>query len=111
MNTTNSLVALKGSTGELIWHYQILHHTIWDYDLAPQPLLVDLPRDGEMVPVVVQNTKQGLIFIFHRETGEPFFPVEERPVPQGDVPGEWYSPTQPFPVKTAAFNQNHCNAG
>ena len=95
----NSLVALKGSTGEMIWHYQILHHTIWDYDLAPQPLLVDLPRDGEMVPVVVQNTKQGLIFIFHRETGEPFFPVEERPVPQGDVPGEWYSPTQPFPTK------------
>ena len=95
----NSLVALRAGTGEMIWHYQILHHTIWDYDLAPQPLLVDLPRDGEMVPVVVQNTKQGLIFIFHRETGEPFFPIEERPVPQGDVPGEWYSPTQPFPVK------------
>ncbi|MBT7953328.1 MAG: pyrroloquinoline quinone-dependent dehydrogenase [Gammaproteobacteria bacterium] len=96
---TNSLVALRGSTGEKIWHYQILHHGIWDYDLAPQPLLVDLPRDGVMVPVVVQNTKQGLIFVFHRETGEPFFPIEERPVPQGDVPGEWYSPTQPFPVK------------
>ena len=95
----NSLVALRGSTGELIWHFQILHHGIWDYDLAPQPLLVDLPRDGALVPVVVQNTKQGLIFIFHRETGEPFFPIEERPVPQGDIPGEWYSPTQPFPLK------------
>lgn len=95
----NSLVALRGSTGELIWHYQILHHSVWDYDLAPQPLLVDLPRDGTLVPVVVQNTKQGLIFIFHRETGEPFFPIEERAVPQGDVPGEWYSPTQPFPLK------------
>jgi len=95
----NSLVALRGRTGEMIWHYQILHHSVWDYDLAPQPLLVDLPRDGKLVPVVVQNTKQGLIFIFHRETGEPFFPIEERPVPQGDVPGEWYSPTQPFPTK------------
>ena len=95
----NSIVALRGSTGEVVWHFQILHHSIWDYDVASQPLLVDLPRDGQLIPAVVQNTKQGLVFVFHRETGEPLFPIEERPVPAGDVPGEWYSPTQPFPVK------------
>ena len=95
----NSLVALRGASGEVVWHFQILHDSIWDYDVPSQPLLVDLPRDGELIPAVVQNTKQGLVFVFHRETGEPLFPIEERPVPVGDVPGEWYSPTQPFPVK------------
>lgn len=103
----NSLVALRGTTGEYLWHFQVVHHTVWDYDLAPQPLLVDLPRDGEAVPVVVQNTKQGLVFIFNRETGEPFFAVEERPVPKGDLPGEWYSPTQPFPVKPPPLLKLH----
>ena len=96
---TDSLVALDGTTGKVVWHYQVLHHDIWDYDIGSQPLLVDIPVDGEQVPVVVQNTKQGMVFVFHRETGEPIFPIEERAVPQGDVPGEWYSPTQPFPVK------------
>lgn len=98
---TDSLVALRGSTGEVVWHYQIVHHDLWGHDLASQPLLVDIPKDGEKVPVVVQNTKQGLVFVFNRETGEPFFPIEERPVPKGDIPGEWYSPTQPFPIKPA----------
>jgi len=96
---SNSLVALRGSSGKVVWHYQIVHHTLWDYDLASQPLLVDLPRGGELVPVVILNTKQGLIFTFHRETGEPFYPVEERPVPKGDIPDEWYAPTQPFPLR------------
>jgi quinoprotein glucose dehydrogenase len=95
----NSIVALRGASGEVVWHFQVVHHAIWDYDLAAQPLLVDLPHKGSTVPVVVQNTKQGLVFVFNRETGEPLFPIEERPVPRGDLPDEWYSPTQPFPVR------------
>ena len=95
----NSIVALRGATGKVVWHFQIVHHAIWDYDVAAQPLLADLPHDGTTVPALVQNTKQGLVFVFNRETGEPLFPIEERPVPRGDLPGEWYSPTQPFPVK------------
>lgn len=94
----NSLVVLRGRTGEIIWHYQIVHHDLWDYDVGSQPLLADLVLDGRKVPAVIQNTKQGLVFVFHRETGEPLFPIEERPVPAGDVPGEWYSPTQPIPA-------------
>lgn len=96
---TGSLVALRGTTGQVVWHYQIVHHDLWGWDVAPQPLLVDLMIDGLPVPVVVQNTKQGLIFVLNRETGEPIFSIEERPVPQGDVAGEWYSPTQPFPLQ------------
>lgn len=95
----NSLVALRGSTGELVWHAQIVHHDIWDYDLPAQPILVDLDKDGRTVPAVVQLTKQGLVFIFDRRTGEPFFPIEERAVPQDGPAGEWLSPTQPFPLK------------
>jgi len=96
---SNSLVALRGSSGKVVWHFQVVHHTLWDYDLASQPLLVDLPHDGSVVPAVILNTKQGLIFSFNRVTGEPLFPIEERPVAKGDIPGEWYSPTQPFPLK------------
>lgn len=96
---TDSVVALRGTTGELVWHYQIVHHDVWDYDLPTPGLLIDYPHGGEMVPALVQNTKQGMIFIFNRETGEPLVPIEERPVPQeGSVPGERLSPTQPFPV-------------
>lgn len=98
---TNSLVALRGSTGKLVWHFQIIHHDLWGFDLASQPLLLDVPRDGKSVPIVVQNTKQGLVFAFNHINGKPFFPIEERPVPRGDVPGEWYSPTQPFPLNPA----------
>ena len=94
----NSLVALRGATGEMIWHYQITHHDVWDYDLPSQPILVDLLKEGHVVPAVVQLTKQGLVFIFDRVTGEPFFPIEERPVPGEGAPGEWLSPTQPFPT-------------
>jgi quinoprotein glucose dehydrogenase len=95
----NSLVALHGETGELAWHQQIVHHDIWDYDLPAQPILVDLKKDGRDIPAVVLLTKQGLVFIFDRVTGEPFFPLEERPVPDGAVMGEWLSPTQPFPTR------------
>jgi len=95
----DSIVALRGATGEVVWHFQFVHHDIWDYDTPSQPLLLDLPYNGQSVPALVQNTKTGLIFVFNRETGEPLMPYVERPVPQqGAVPGEQLSPTQPFPV-------------
>lgn len=95
----DSIVALRGSTGQVVWHFQTVHHDIWDYDNAAQPTLIELAKDGKPFPAVIQATKTGMLYIFHRETGEPFFPIEERPVPQGGVPGEVLSPTQPFPVK------------
>jgi quinoprotein glucose dehydrogenase len=95
----NSILAIRGSTGELVWHYQLLHHDVWDWDLPTHPILVDITKDGKKIPVVVQLTKMGMVFVFHRETGEPFFEIEEREVPGGGVPGEQLSPTQPFPVK------------
>jgi quinoprotein glucose dehydrogenase len=94
---SSSVVALDGDTGEVVWHYQMVHHDLWDYDTPAQPTLMDLRLDGETIPVVVQVTKMGMTFVLHRETGEPVFPVEERPVPQGPVPGEYLSKTQPFP--------------
>jgi len=95
----DSIVALRGSTGEVAWHFQLVHHDIWDYDTPSQPLLIDLPYNGGTVPALVQNTKTGLIFVFDRRNGEPLIPYVERPVPrQGAVPEEWLSPTQPFPV-------------
>ncbi|MCK6371358.1 MAG: pyrroloquinoline quinone-dependent dehydrogenase [Gammaproteobacteria bacterium] len=97
----NSVVALRAKDGSVAWHFQIVHHDVWDLDLPAQPILVDLERDGRMVPVVIQLTKQGLVFVLHRETGAPVFPVEERPVPTDGVPGEVLSPTQPFPVRPA----------
>jgi quinoprotein glucose dehydrogenase len=100
----DSVVALKGSTGEVAWYFQFTHHNIWDYDTPSQPLLVDLPHGGKIVPALIQNTKTGLIFVFNRKTGEPLVPIEERPVPQeGAAPGEWLSPTQPFPVGMPAL--------
>lgn len=102
---TDSVVALKGATGEVAWHFQIVHHDVWDYDIPTAGMLIDYPHNGEMVPALVQNTKQGLIFIFNRETGEPLVPIEERPVPQvGAVDGEQLSPTQPFPVGMPAVS-------
>ena len=94
----NSVVALRGSTGEVVWHYQIVHHDVWDLDIPSQPILTELRRDGIDIPVVVQLTKQGMTFILHRETGEPVFKVEERPVPQDGIPGDQLSPTQPYPM-------------
>lgn len=94
---SSSLVALRASTGEVVWHYQLVHHDIWDYDVSAPPLLITLTRDGVDIPAVVQNTKQGFVFVFNRETGEPLFPIEELPVPQEALEGEWLSPTQPFP--------------
>lgn len=94
----NSVVALRASTGEVVWHFQVVHHDLWDYDVAAQPLLITVRRNGRDIPAVVVGTKMGHIFVLHRETGEPLFPVEERPVPKSDVPGEEAWPTQPFPV-------------
>jgi len=94
----NSLVALAADSGKVVWHRQLVHHDLWDYDLAAQPVLVDLERDGKNVAAVVQATKMGMLFVFDRETGAPFFPIEERAVPQSDIPGEQSAPTQPFPT-------------
>jgi len=94
----NSLVALRAENGEMVWYQQLIHHDVWDYDLAAQPTLVDLEHDGESIPAVLQGTKTGYIFSFNRETGEPVFEIEERAVPQDGVAGEHLSPTQPFPV-------------
>jgi len=95
----DSIVALKGSTGQVVWHFQFTHHNVWDYDTPSQPLLIELPYNGKTVPALVQTLKTGMIFIFDRRTGEPLVPYVERPVPQqGAAPGEWLSPTQPFPV-------------
>ncbi len=95
----NSLVAVDAMTGKVKWFFQTVHHDLWDYDLPPQPTLVDIRKDGQKIPALIQAAKTGLIFILDRRTGKPVFGVEERPVPKGDVPGEWYSPTQPFPLK------------
>lgn len=94
----NSLVALKARTGELVWAYQIVRHDLWDYDLASQPLLADVDIDGVSTPIVAQATKMGFVFVLHRETGEPIHPVEERPVPVSDVPGESGASAQRFPA-------------
>jgi quinoprotein glucose dehydrogenase len=95
----NSLVAVDAMTGKLKWYFQTVHHDLWDYDLPPQPTLVDVIHDGKKIPALIQSTKTGLIFILDRRDGKPIYGVEERPVPKGDVAGEWYSPTQPFPLK------------
>jgi quinoprotein glucose dehydrogenase len=92
----NSIVALRASTGKVVWHFQVVHHDLWDYDVASPPALVTLRKDGREIPVVLQATKTGQLFVLHRETGVPVFPVEERPVPASDVAGEQASPTQPF---------------
>ena len=95
----NSLVALRAEDGTVAWHQQLVHHDLWDYDLPAQPVLTNLKRDGREYPVVLQATKMGLVFTFHRATGEPFWPIEERPVPGSAAEGEWVSPTQPFPTR------------
>ena len=100
---SDSLVALRASTGEYVWHYQTVHHDVWDYDLAAPPVLITLERDGRLIDAVAQPTKTGFVFVFDRETGEPLFPIEERPVPQSDIPGEKLSKTQPFPVRPPAL--------
>jgi quinoprotein glucose dehydrogenase len=99
----NSLVALDARTGKRIWHYQLVHHDLWDYDLPQAPKLLTIRQNGRSIDVVAQATKHGFLFVFERVTGRPIWPIEERPVPQSDVPGEHASPTQPFPTRPAPF--------
>jgi len=99
----NSVVALDVRTGRRVWHYQLVHHDIWDFDNPAPPILVDINVDGVAIPAVVQITKQGWAYVFDRRTGEPVWPIEERPVPASDVPGERAAATQPFPTKPPAF--------
>jgi len=96
---SNTLVAADATTGKLKWYFQTVHHELWDFDLPPEPVLMDVMHDGKKVPALVQTGKIGYVFVFNRVTGKPVFPIEERPVPKGDAPAEQYSPTQPFPVK------------
>lgn len=102
---TQSTVALNAETGERVWHYQTVHHGLWDYDHPAAPILMDIEVEGVPIPAVVQITKQAFAFAFDRRTGEPIWEIEERPVPQSDVPGEVTSPTQPFPTRPAPFDR------
>ena len=100
-----SLVAVDLRTGQRKWHYQLVHHGIWDFDIPCAPILVDITVNGRAVKAVAQPTKQAFLYVFDRVTGQPIWPMEERPVPKGDVPGEWYAPTQPFPTKPPAYDR------
>ena len=100
-----SLVAVELQTGKRRWHYQLVHHGIWDMDIPCAPILVDITVDGRTIKAVAQPTKQAFLYVFNRETGEPVWPIVERPVEKGTVPGEWYSPTQPFPTKPPAYDR------
>ncbi len=99
-----SIVAVDLQTGKRKWHYQLVHHGLWDMDIPCAPILADITINGKTVKALAQPTKQSFLYVFNRETGEPIWPIVEKPVPQGDVPGEWYSPTQPFPTKPPAFD-------
>ncbi|MFL2856604.1 MAG: PQQ-binding-like beta-propeller repeat protein [Pseudohongiellaceae bacterium] len=102
---SESLVAVDLYTGERKWHFQLVHHGIWDHDIPCAPILADIVIDGQVRKIVAQPTKQAFLYVFDRETGEPIWPIEEQPVEIGDVPGEWYSPTQPIPTKPPAYDR------
>ena len=102
---TQSIVCVDAETGERVWHYQLVHHGLWDYDIPAAPILADLTVGGRDVKAVIQITKQAFAFAFDRVTGEPLWPIEERPVPRSGTPGEVVSPTQPFPTKPPAFDR------
>ena len=100
-----SLVAVDLQTGQRKWHYQLVHHGIWDMDIPCAPILADITVNGRTIKAVAQPTKQAFLYVFDRVTGQPVWPIEERPVPKGDVPGERYSPTQPFPTRPPAYDR------
>ncbi len=100
-----TLLAVDLRSGERKWHYQLVHHGIWDHDIPAAPILLDINVDGRQIKAVAQPTKQAFLYVFDRITGEPVWPIEERAVEAGNVPGEWYSPTQPFPTKPPAYDR------
>ena len=99
----NSLVAIDAKTGRRLWHFQTIHHDLWDYDLPQSPKLLTIRQNGQPVQVVAQGSKQGFLYVFERKTGRPVYPIEEKPVPKSDLPGEHASPTQPIPAKVKPF--------
>src|SRR5215470_4850246 len=101
----DSLVCLEAATGRRVWHFQLVHHGLWDYDIPAAPNLVDITVGGRRVRAVAQVTKQGFVYVFERATGRPLWPIEERPVPQSNVPGEQTAPRQPFPTRPAPFER------
>ncbi len=101
-----SLVCVDLKTGQRKWFYQLVHHPLWDMDISSAPLLADINVNGRAIKAVAQPTKQGILYVFDRVSGQPVWPIEERPVEKGDVPGEWYAPTQPFPTKPPPYSRN-----
>src|SRR5215469_5645980 len=99
------LLALDARTGKRLWHYQLVHHDLWDYDPTTAPKLMTVRHDGKPVDIVAQATKFGFLYVFNRVTGEPLWPIEERPVPKSDVPGEQSWPTQPFPTMPPPYSR------
>ncbi|RZK75513.1 MAG: pyrroloquinoline quinone-dependent dehydrogenase, partial [Methylobacterium sp.] len=99
-----SIVAVDLDTGERKWHYQLVHHGLWDYDVPCAAILLDVTIKGKLVKLLAQPTKQSFLYVLNRETGKPVWPIPERKVPKGDVPGEWYSPTQPIPSRPPAYD-------
>ncbi len=106
----DTLLALDARTGKQIWHFQAVHHDIWDRDFSSHPVLLTVERDGRKVDAVAQTTKQGVVYVFDRVTGKPLFPVEERPYPKSEVPGEWTAPTQPMPTMPAPYARQRLTA-
>ncbi len=105
-----SLVCVDLKTGQRKWHFQLVHHPLWDMDISSAPLLADIKVDGKAIKAVAQPTKQGFLYVFDRVTGQPVWPIVEKPAPKGDVAGEWYSPTQPFPTKPPAYSRSGVSA-
>jgi quinoprotein glucose dehydrogenase len=101
----DSVVCIDVKTGKRIWYYQLIHHELWDYDIPAAPVLLDITVNGKKIKALAQVNKSAFTFVFDRTNGKPVWPIEEKPVPQGNAPGEWYSPTQPFPTKPAAFDR------
>ena len=101
-----SLVCVDLKTGQRKWHFQFVHHPVWNLDMSSAPILADITVSGRAIKAVAVPSKQGFLYVFDRVSGQPVWPIEERPAPKGDVPGEWYSPTQPFPTRPPAYARN-----
>ena len=100
----DSIVAVDLKTGQRKWHFQLVHHALWNFDISAAPILADITVNGRAIKAVLVMTKAAMMFVFDRATGQPVWPIDERPAPKGDVPGEWYSPTQPYPTKPPAYD-------